>query len=433
MKVVILAAGEGIRLKPLTDSNPKPLLKVLGEPILKRLINGFLKFGINSFVIVTHFMEEKIKDYLAKEFPTIEFTFLHQEEIKGTGNAFLLAKSEIEKDFFIGVNGDCIYSESLLKQTVIAARNGFISVGGKHTKETENFGIVIVDEEEKPIKIIEKPTKEDVPEGYANIGLYSLNKDIFEILENQHKNNEISSRGEYEIPDAVNFLLANKKIPASLVKLNEDDYWFDLGRPWSLLEANESLLSKIDNLREGTIEENVQIKGNIILKKGAILRSGTYIEGPAFFDEDSDIGPNCYIRKYSFFGKKSRIGNGCEVKNSVIGTNTHAAHLSYIGDSIIEDNCNLGAGTLTANLRIDKKSIPVTVKGKKEDSGRRKLGVIIGEGVETGIGALLMPGVKIGSNSWIGAGTIVKEDVPSDFIYFSTQNYTVKRKRKDAD
>ncbi|MHA1515886.1 MAG: nucleotidyltransferase family protein, partial [Candidatus Heimdallarchaeaceae archaeon] len=182
MKVVILAAGEGIRLKPLTDSNPKPLLKVLGEPILKRSIDGFLKFGINSFVIVTHFMEEKIKDYLAKEFPTIEFTFLHQEEIKGTGNAFLLAKSEIEKDFFIGVNGDCIYSESLLKQTVIAARNGFISVGGKHTKETENFGIIIVDEKEKPIKIIEKPTKEDVPEGYANIGLYSLNKDIFEIL-----------------------------------------------------------------------------------------------------------------------------------------------------------------------------------------------------------------------------------------------------------
>lgn len=433
MKVVILAAGEGIRLKPLTDSNPKPLLKVLGEPILKRSINGFLKFGINSFVIVTHFMEKKIKDYLAKEFPNIEFTFIHQEEIKGTGNAFLLAKNEIKEDFFIGVNGDCIYSESLLEQTVDAARNGFVSLGGKYTKETENFGIIIVDEKEKPIKIIEKPTKEDVPEGYANIGLYSLNKDIFKILENQHKNNEISSRGEYEITDAVNFLLSNKKIPASLMKLNEDDYWFDLGRPWSLLEANESLLSKINDLREGTIEENVQIKGNIILKKGAILRSGTYIEGPAFFDEKADIGPNCYIRKFSFFGKKSRIGNGCEVKNSVIGANTHAAHLSYIGDSIIEDNCNLGAGTLTANLRIDKKSIPVTVKGKKEDSGRRKLGVIIGEGVETGIGALLMPGIKIGSNSWIGAGTIVKEDVPPDSIYFGTQNYTVKRKRKDAD
>ncbi len=433
MKVVILAAGEGIRLQPLTDSSPKPMLKVLGEPILKRIIDGFLKSGIKSFVIVTHYMEEKISNFLAKEFPSIEFTFLHQEELKGTGNALFLTKNEISDDFFIAVNGDCIFSESLIKQTVKAAEAGSISVGGKYTKDTENFGIIIVDENDKPIKMVEKPKKENIPSGYANIGLYSLSREIFKILGNKHENNDVSSRGEYEIPDAVNLLLTNGKYPTSLVKLKENDYWFDLGRPWSLLKANEYLLSIIKDRREGTIEENVHIKGNIILKKGAILRSGTYIDGPAFFDEGADIGPNCYIRKFSFFGKKARIGNGCEVKNSVIGNNTHAAHLSYIGDSIIDDDCNLAAGTITANLRIDKKSILVSVKGIKEDSGRRKLGVIMGKGVETGIGALLMPGVKIGSNSWIGAGTIVKEDIPPDSIYFSSQNYTVKRKRKDAD
>ena len=433
MKVVILAAGEGIRLKPLTDFNPKPMLKVLGEPILKRTISDFLKFGINSFVIVTHFMEEKIKNYLLSEFPSTEFAFIHQEELNGTGNALLQTSKEIAGDFFIAVNGDCIFSETLIEQTVEAAKNGSISVGGKYTHKTENFGIIIVDENGKPTKMVEKPNREDIPEGYANIGLYSLSKEIFEVLEDKHKKNEVSTRGEYEIPDAINLLFADKNYPTNLVKLKDNDYWFDLGRPWSLLEANERLLSTIEDTRKGTIEENVHIKGKIILKKGAILRSGTYIEGPAFFDENADIGPNCYIRKFSFFGKNSRVGNGCEVKNSIIGNNTHAAHLSYIGDSIIDDNCNIAAGTLTANLRIDKKSIPVTVKGKKEDSGRRKLGVIIGEGVEIGIGALLMPGVKIGSNSWIGAGTIVKEDVPSDSIYFSTQNYTVKRKRKDAD
>ena len=433
MKVVILAAGEGIRLKPLTDSNPKPLLKVLGEPILKKTISGFLKFGINSFIIVTHFMEDKIKSYLVKEFPSSEFTFIHQEKIEGTGHAFLLAKNEIKEDFFIGVNGDCIFSEPLLEQTVNAARKNSISLGGKYTEETKNFGIILVDDNEKPTKIVEKPSKEDIPKGYANIGLYSLSSDIFDILEVKHKNKEISSRGEYEITDSINGLLSQHKFPTTLVKFDDEDYWFDLGRPWSILEANEVLLSKINDFREGIIEENVHIKGKIILRKGAILRSGSYIEGPAFFDEGSDIGPNCYIRKFSFFGKNSRVGNGCEVKNSIIGDNTHAAHLSYIGDSVIGDNCNLGAGTITANLRIDKKTIPVVVRDKKEDSGRRKLGVIMGDGVETGIGALLMPGVKIGSNSWIGAGTIVGEDVSSDSIYFSTQNYTLKRKRKNAD
>ncbi len=433
MKAVILAAGEGVRLRPLTDNVPKPLLKVLGVPILKRLIDSFLRSDVNSFVIVTNYLEEKIKSFLANHFPTADISYVHQEEIKGTGNALLLAKSHISENYFIGVNGDCLYSESLITQTVAAAKEGIISVGGKLTKDIENFGIILEEKEGIPRRIIEKPSNGEISEGFANIGIYSLNKDIFKILMEQEENNEISPRGEYEIPDAVNILLEDNQYKKRLVKLEEDDYWFDLGRPWSLSEATKTLLSRIEEEIEGTIENNVQIKGKIILKKNAILRSGTYIEGPAFFDEGSDIGPNCYIRKYSYFGKKSRVGNGCEIKNSILGDNTHAAHLSYIGDSIIDENCNFGAGTITANLRLDKKSIPVIIKEKREDSGKRKLGAIVGEGVETGIGVLIMPGIKIGHNSWIGAGTIINENVPAESIYFGTQNYTLRRKRKDAD
>jgi bifunctional UDP-N-acetylglucosamine pyrophosphorylase/glucosamine-1-phosphate N-acetyltransferase len=270
-------------------------------------------------------------------------------------------------------------------------------------------------------------------EGYANIGIYSLSKEIFEIIELMEKNNSVSPRGEYEIPDAVNKLLEKEKYKTQLVGLEEKDYWFDIGRPWNLLDANETLMTHYKEEREGTVENGVTLKGKIVIKKDAIIRSGVYIEGPVFIDEGADIGPNCYIRSFTYLGKKSRIGNGCEVKNSIIEDNTHAAHLSYIGDSIIGPKCNFGAGTITANLRLDKKTIPVRIKGNKEDSLRRKLGAIIGEGVETGVGALLMPGVKIGNNSWIGAGTIVDEDIPSESIYFGTQKYTLRRKRKNAN
>ena len=433
MKVVILAAGEGTRLQPLTNSTPKPLLKVLGVPIIKRLIDCFLKTDISSFVIITNYLEEKIKQYLTEKFPTTNITYIHQKEVKGTGNAFLLAESEIQDDFFIGVYGDCLYSDELIAKTVDAAKNKMLSVGGKFTTDTENFGIILEESEGVPKEIIEKPSKDEISEGYANIGIYSLEKAIFTILHQQEKNNEVSTRGEYEIPDAVNVLLNDDKYKKKLIKLEESDYWFDLGRPWSLLEATEVLLSTIDNKILGTVEDGVHLKGNIVLCKDAILRSGTYVEGPAFFDEGADIGPNCYVRKYSYFGKKTRVGNGCEIKNSVLGNNTHAAHLSYIGDSVLDDNCNLGAGTITANLRLDKGNIPVTVKGKREDSQRRKLGAIIGEGVETGVGVLIMPGIKIGSGSWIGAGTVVNENVPANSMFFGTQNYTLKRKRNDTD
>ena len=433
MKAVLFAAGEGLRLRPLTDKIPKPLLNVLGESILERLIEKLSKCGINDFIIVTNYKEEKIKKHINEKFSDIEISYIHQEEIKGTANALFLVKELIDDDFFIASNGDCLFSFPLVEKTVKAAKNSTISVGGKLTQNTENYGIVLTTEEGKIEKIVEKPLKEDVSEGYANIGIYSLNQDIFSIIEDMEKNKLTSSRGEYEITYAINQLLETNKYSSILVKAEKTDYWFDIGHPWDLLEATKEIMEGHSDSREGEIQENVHIEGKVIIKRNSIIKSGTYIEGPVFIDEGAIIGPNCYIRKYTYIGKEARIGNGCEVKNSIIGEKVHAAHLSYIGDTIISPNCNLGAGTITANLRLDKKSISVIVKGKKENSNRRKLGAIIGEDVETGIGALIMPGIKIGSNSWIGAGAIVNEDVPSETIYYFTQTYTLKRKRKNAD
>ncbi len=433
MKAILIAAGEGLRLRPLTETKPKPLLKVLDKPILVRSLSQLSKCGINDFVIVTNYLEEQIIECITSYFSHLNIHYVHQREIKGSANAFLLAKEHIEEDFFIGVNGDCVYSFPLVSKTVEATKNKIVSIGGKFTTDTEKYGIILTNQKKIPQHIVEKPSKEEISEGYANIGIYSLNKDIFGILDEMEKNNERSSRGEYEIPDAINKLLQKQTYETKLVELEENDYWFDIGRPWSLLEANETLLSLCDEEREGIVEDGVHIQGKVIIKRDAIIRSGTYIEGPVFIDEGADIGPNSYIRKYSYLGKKSRIGNGCEIKNSIIEDNVHAAHLSYIGDSIIGPKCNFGAGTITANLRFDKKTISVFTKGKSEDSERKKLGVICGEGVEIGIGALLMPGTKIGSKSWIGAGTIVNENVPSESIYYGTQKYILKGKRKDAD
>ena len=433
MKAILLAAGEGQRLRPLTDLTPKPLLKILDKAILERTIESLAKYGVNDFIIITNYREEKIINYLSDKFPSFNIIYVHQKEIKGTGNAFLLAKEHIEDRFFIGVNGDCIYSEHLIRKTVESANQEKMAVAGKMVDNPEDYGVIFVDENSIPYKMKEKPPRTEIQKGYANIGLYSLNTEIFSILEEMEKKGEVSPRGEYELPYAINKMLSEKKHNVQLITLQENDYWFDIGKPWMMLEANKTLLCHIEDERKGGIEDGVTIKGTIVIKNGAIIKSGSYIEGPAFIDEGAVVGPNCYIRKYTYLGKKSKVGNACEIKNSIIGDNTHAAHLSYIGDTIIGENCNFGAGTKTANLRLDKKTVPINIKGKREDSGRRKMGIIVGDNVETGIGALIMPGIKIGCNSWIGSGTIVNEDVPSDSIYFGTQSYTLKRKKTDAN
>ena len=120
------------------------------------------------------------------------------------------------------------------------------------------------------------------------------------------------------------------------------------------------------------------------------------------------IGPNAYIRPYTVIGDNCHIGNACEVKASIIMNGSKIPHFNYVGDSIIGENCNLGAGTKVANLRLDEKNIKVPVKNELVDTGRRKLGVIMGDNVHTGINVSIDVGTMIGAYTYIAPGARVK-------------------------
>jgi bifunctional N-acetylglucosamine-1-phosphate-uridyltransferase/glucosamine-1-phosphate-acetyltransferase GlmU-like protein len=108
---------------------------------------------------------------------------------------------------------------------------------------------------------------------------------------------------------------------------------------------------------------------------------------------------------------------------------THVGHLSYVGDSILGEKCNLGAGTIIANLRFDDGHVKMMIKDKVIDTGRRKLGVVMGDNVKTGIKSLLMPGVKLGANSWVGANLMVERDLPANAIAVLKQDYMITQKK----
>jgi NDP-sugar pyrophosphorylase family protein len=211
-------------------------------------------------------------------------------------------------------------------------------------------------------------------------------------------------------------------VTINMHEIHEDD-WLDIGLPWTLLEANRRAMAGLETRIEGKVEKGVQMQGSVWVKKDALLRSGAYIEGPAVIGEGCDVGPNCYIRAGTCLGRGVRIGNGCEVKNSIVMDGTHAAHLSYIGDSLIGSDCNLGAGTITANLRFDGTDIEVSVRGERMSSGSRKLGVIMGHGVQTGVNVSLHPGVVVGSGSWIAPGITVQRDVKPGVIVYQMPDH----------
>lgn len=153
-------------------------------------------------------------------------------------------------------------------------------------------------------------------------------------------------------------------------------------------------------------EKGAIISKEAIIKKGTIIKSGSYIEGRVYIGENCVIGPNCYIRDGSVIENNCKIGASVEIKNSIIGSMTKINHLSYVGDSIIGENCNLGAGTITANLRHDNSTVKVEVKDKLIDTGKTKLGAIIADNIKTGIGTLIYPGRKVLKNTLPGEKVI---------------------------
>ena len=423
MKAVVLAAGEGVRLRPLTLTRPKHMISVGGKPILEHCLTAIKACGINDVIIVVNYMADNIRSYFGSgEKLGLKIEYAYQKSVIGTGNAVGVAEPYVEEDFLL-VYGDLLFTPEALKKVLSLhkRKRPSATLTVVSVEKPEDYGIVELEAEGQVKRIIEKPQREEAPTNLANAGLYVFSTEIFE----KASRISTSSRGEWEITDAITLLLKEKK-PVFAAEISKDE-WFDIGRPWDLLEANRWMLTRMEHHILGNVEIGVHIIGPVTVAETARIRSGAYIEGPALIDEESDIGPNCYIRPHTSIGKKVRIGNACEIKNSIIMDEAHIGHLSYVGDSIIGEKCNLGAGTITANYRFDAGTIKMMVKDKLVDSGRTKLGAVLGDNVKTGINALLMPGVKVGSNCWIGPNVVVHRDVPSGTAVFLKQSIEEKK------
>jgi UDP-N-acetylglucosamine diphosphorylase / glucose-1-phosphate thymidylyltransferase / UDP-N-acetylgalactosamine diphosphorylase / glucosamine-1-phosphate N-acetyltransferase / galactosamine-1-phosphate N-acetyltransferase len=426
MKAVLLAAGEGIRLLPITATRPKHLIKVGGKPILQFCLEAVRQAGIDEAIIVTHYMGDAIRSYFGDgEKLGLKLTYIEQKAILGTGNAAEVAEPYLDDDFVL-VYGDLLFGRDTVKTVLSQFKKGKTAavMGVIPVDKPESYGIIEQDATGKVKRIVEKPAVGKATSNLANAGVYAFSREVFDKI----KQVKESIRGERELTDAIT-ILAQEGKTVLVGQLKKDD-WFDVGRPWDLLDANVWALKRMDHKVLGTVEQGAHLIGPVTVSESARVRSGAYIEGPVFIDEGADVGPNCFIRSGTCIGKKTRIGNACEIKNSVIMDGAHVGHLSYVGDSIIGEKCNLGAGTIIANLRFDEGSIKMMIKDKVIDTGRRKLGVVMGDNVKTGIKSLFMPGVKIGVNTWVGANLMVESDLPPNSIVQLKQTIKVTEKKK---
>lgn len=424
LKAIILSAGEGSRMRPLTLTKPKTMLPVVGKPIIQYNIESLRDNGITDILLIVRYKEEIVRDYFGdgSDFG-VNISYKTQKDFLGTANAISYGEDFID-DSIIVLNGDIILDDEIIHE--IIKKYNYLSPDTlmllTEVEDPSAFGVVEI--ENGNIKnIVEKPKREEAPSNLVNAGIYIFNKDIFDKI----RETEISERGEYEITDSVSLQIEDNK---TVIGHKTSKDWIDVGRPWELIEVNEELIGKLKTEIKGTVEAGAVIHGEVFLDEGSVIKAGVYIEGNVYIGKNCDIGPNSYIRGNTYFGDNVHVGNAVEIKNSIIMENTNVSHLSYVGDSVIGSNCNIAAGTNIANLRFDNATIKTKIKNQKIDSGRRKLGAIIGDSVKTGINSSFSPGVKVGHNSTIGSGVLLYEDLPSDTRVLEKQTHIIQKKKK---
>ncbi len=377
MKAIILASGEWSRLRPLTDTTPKPLIKILGKSIIEYNLE-LLRDFVDECIIIVRYKSEQFEELIWDEYMGMKVSYHKQWE--KTGTAAAIEDIEVNtNDKLLILYWDSIYPKGDIKNIILSHEYGCLV---KEVQNPEAYGIF----EQKDwlaTRVIEKPTQ-DVW-NLANMGWFFVSWELIELC----KWVEPSQRWEYEITDAINTYVM--KYPFRLHKLTGEilDIWY----PWNLLDANNIFLSDIEESDiKWSIEENVHIHGHIILEEWAIIKSGTYIEWNCYFGKNTIIWPNAYVRWNTSLWDNSKIWFSVEVKNSYIWENTKISHLSYLWDSIVGNNVNLGCGFKVANLRHDGKNMRTMVKWELIDTGKRKLGCIVWDNTMAGINTQVYPG-----------------------------------------
>lgn len=392
MKCVILCAGRSTRTYPLTVNRTKALLRAGEKTLIEYLLDRMSGLVDEAVIVVSN---DDIKKKIGNRYGRININYVKQEEPLGTGDALMKAQKFIGgEEKFLVMMGDNLYPRDAIYE---CASYG-ISILGQKVADPENYGILEVDGGFLE-RISEKPEKP--LSNLANTGLYVLNRRVFEVL----RKTELSKRREYELTDAINAFAGDLRIRCFCTSK-----WVPIVYPWDLLAANKALLSEMKGRKRGKTEKHVTIRGNVSIGKGTVVKSGTRIEGPASIGENCVIGPNAHVRPDTSIGNNVRFGG--EVVNSVIMDNTTAKHACYIGHSVIGENVNIAAGTVTADYRHDGGSHKTIIKGKKIDTGLTKLGAFIGDNVKTGINTSIYPGRKI----WPNLSTLPGEVVGKDMI-----------------
>jgi UDP-N-acetylglucosamine diphosphorylase / glucose-1-phosphate thymidylyltransferase / UDP-N-acetylgalactosamine diphosphorylase / glucosamine-1-phosphate N-acetyltransferase / galactosamine-1-phosphate N-acetyltransferase len=394
MQAVILAAGEGTRLRPFTQTRPKVMLPVGNRPILEFVVQSLVANGVRDIVMVVGYHKERIMSFFGDgaKFGA-RISYVVQERQLGTGHALTYLKGSVKGRFLL-LPGDNIVDKETVAALMSVEKGSAVLV--TESDEPSKYGVVEL-KDDRVIQIHEKP-QESIG-NIINTGLYNFESDVLPLIEHEVR------QGNNGITQALKGVLQRTHLQAILV----GGRWEDAVYPWDLVRLNEIALESHGQDINGTIESGVTIKGPVSIGKGTKIRSGCYIEGPVVIGEGCDIGPSVCIMPSTSIGDGTNIDPFCFIKNSIIMANVNIGSHCHICQSVIDDNVHIASNFASvcgdASVLIDKQWYAV-----------EKIGCMVGEETSIGAGAVISAGSIIGSACRIGNGAKVSGNLDNRSI-----------------
>ena len=331
---MILAAGVGSRLDPLTSQIPKPLCPILGKPVMEHIVTLCKKHGFVNLASNTHVMADKIKDYFdnGSNFG-VNFNFVYEKELTGIAGGIRSCKKYLTDDVVLVIMGDALTDcdlSSLYKAHIRG--NCPVTIGIKEVEDTAQFGVVVIDKNNHVISFQEKPKPHEAKSHLANTAIYFFNQNIL---------NEIPSFSEAPKFDVATDLfqkLMSKNIPLQAISINA--YWADIG---TLKQYHQSIRDAL--MGKVKIEINAERTQFGYKENGVVVDSAAKIQGTVYLGQNVKIGPDVILEGLVYIEKNSVIEAGSYISNSVIWADSHVGKNVKVINSIVGNNCKINEGT----------------------------------------------------------------------------------------
>ena len=379
---VVLAAGEGERLRPLTAHRPKPMLPAGNRPILEHVLDSLLDAGITDLHLVVGYGRDRVQDHFGYAYRDHPLTYHHQEQQLGTGHAVLQVEGAMDGDFLV-VNGDDVLSSRIVAD-VLAGHDddAAATVGVFETDRAPEYGVVELDGD-RVVTVRERPDGDH--HRLLNLGAYAFTPAIFEEIRGTPRHD-----GEFSLPDTLARLVdAGETVRGVLT----DGIWQDATYPWDLLDLAEVVLN---NGLAGGIER----ADGITADQTARIHDAATLTPPVVLGPEVVVEPGAVVGPYAAVGRNVTVGAGAVVRRSVIDDDTRIGRNATAVEAVTGQYVHLGDGVVVpggpGDVRVgDRVHEECRLGGLVADRARLGGGVTVAPGTLVGPGARVEPGVVV--------------------------------------